>query len=226
MVAGKRPQSRKLHRVMVMRMHYYLANGLGNEKLKEFWDWLESMIRTYQVKVVMGDFNMCLFRVIPEVRSCGSCGPGEGHITDRLCVRQFEKEERRRPQLRLNAIVAEGHSCGCRVSAGSWRSVAAGAHTQDEATLQIDCVCDSWKKEAMRMEGWRDGGMEGWARERETERERQTERDREREREGERERKSEREREMGDRERRRDRERGAEKERERERDIDYVTTDD
>ena len=57
---------------MVMHMHYYYANaGLGNEKLKEFWDWLESMIRTYQVKVVMGDFNMCLFRVIPEFRSRG-----------------------------------------------------------------------------------------------------------------------------------------------------------
>ena len=73
---------------------------------------------------------------------------------------------------RQNVIVAEGRSCGCRVAAGSWRRVAAGARTQDEATLQIDCVCESSKKkEAVRMEGWRDGGMEGWARERERERE-------------------------------------------------------
>ena len=61
----------RVHNVMVMHLHHDLANNNWPDRLKAFWDWLEQKLRQYNVKVLMGDFNMSLFRVIPELRSRG-----------------------------------------------------------------------------------------------------------------------------------------------------------
>ena len=63
----------KEHNVMVVHMHNELANLVhGPKKLDEFWDWLSERTQRYKVQVLMGDFNMSLFRVIPELRSRGA----------------------------------------------------------------------------------------------------------------------------------------------------------
>ena len=59
------------HNVMVIHLHHHMANGKWKQPLLEFWGWLAEKIRTHDVKVVMGDFNMSLFGVIPELRSRG-----------------------------------------------------------------------------------------------------------------------------------------------------------
>ena len=52
-----------------------MHNGLANEKwplkLLDFWNWLQLKTNDFRVQVLMGDFNMSLFRVIPELRSRG-----------------------------------------------------------------------------------------------------------------------------------------------------------
>ena len=54
-------------------MHNELANQiLGVKRLDAFWDWLSAKIKKFNVQVLMGDFNMSLFRVIPELRSRGA----------------------------------------------------------------------------------------------------------------------------------------------------------
>ena len=50
----------KEHNVMVVHMRSELANLVLSEK-----------IQRYNVQVLMGDFNMFLFRVIPELHSPG-----------------------------------------------------------------------------------------------------------------------------------------------------------
>jgi len=63
----------KEHNVMVVHMHNDLANLVhGVKKLEEFWGWLSEKIQEFKVQVLMGDFNMSLFRVIPELRSRGT----------------------------------------------------------------------------------------------------------------------------------------------------------
>ena len=63
----------KAHNVMVVHMHNELANLVhGPKKLDECGDWLSEKIQRYKVQVLMGDFNMSLFRVIPELRSRGA----------------------------------------------------------------------------------------------------------------------------------------------------------
>ena len=58
---------------MVVHMHNELANLiLGPDKLEAFWDWLWEKIDRFKVQVLMGDLNMSLFRVIPELRSRGA----------------------------------------------------------------------------------------------------------------------------------------------------------
>ena len=53
-------------------MHNELANlVLKQHRLTKFWDWLSQQIENYNVQVLMGDFNMSLFMVIPELRSRG-----------------------------------------------------------------------------------------------------------------------------------------------------------
>ena len=61
------------HVAMVVHMHNELANLiLGQDKLDDFWDLLWEKIVRFNVQVLMGDFNMSLFRVIPELRSRGA----------------------------------------------------------------------------------------------------------------------------------------------------------
>ena len=63
----------KEHNIMVVHMHNHLANHkLGAEKLKAFWEWLWHKCSQLRVQVLMGDFNMCLFKVVPEFRSRGA----------------------------------------------------------------------------------------------------------------------------------------------------------
>ena len=58
---------------MVVHMHNELANcKFGKEKLTNYLNWLSEKIKQFKVQVVMGDFNMSLFRVIPELRSRGA----------------------------------------------------------------------------------------------------------------------------------------------------------
>ena len=59
------------HNVMVVHLHNLLANNKWPNKLAEFWGWLKCKIELWNVKVLMGDFNMSLFKVIPELRSRG-----------------------------------------------------------------------------------------------------------------------------------------------------------
>jgi hypothetical protein len=59
-------------RVMAVHMHNELANG-GKWKnaYTQFWACCYVLCKTHNVDVLMGDFNMSLFRVIPEFRSRG-----------------------------------------------------------------------------------------------------------------------------------------------------------
>ena len=60
-------------RIMAVHMHNILANNhFGVTKLKAFWDWCPEVCVEHGVDVLMGDFNMSLFRVIPEFRSRGA----------------------------------------------------------------------------------------------------------------------------------------------------------
>ncbi len=57
---------------MVIHVHNLLANNKWPKKLEAFWVWLVEKIKEHDVRVLMGDFNMSLFRVIPELRSRGT----------------------------------------------------------------------------------------------------------------------------------------------------------
>ena len=59
--------------VAVVHMHHLVANSTKGFKKQylEFWPWLAGALRRFQVDVLMGDFNMSLFRVAPELRSRG-----------------------------------------------------------------------------------------------------------------------------------------------------------
>ena len=61
----------KEHNVMVVHMHNELANDRWPRQLLEFWSWLTLKINDFKVQVLMGDFNMSLFRVVPELRKRG-----------------------------------------------------------------------------------------------------------------------------------------------------------
>ena len=54
--------------IKCIHMHNVLANGIWKSKLVEFWDWCYCLIAKHEVNVLLGDFNMSLFRVIPELR--------------------------------------------------------------------------------------------------------------------------------------------------------------
>ena len=56
----------------VVHLHSHLARGaFGTKKLEAWWDFLRDHINQYGVKVLMGDFNMSVTRVIPALRSRG-----------------------------------------------------------------------------------------------------------------------------------------------------------
>ena len=59
--------------IMVVHLHFKVAHhdkGLRKNQLA-FWGKLVELIRRYDVCVVMGDLNMSLFKVVPELRSRG-----------------------------------------------------------------------------------------------------------------------------------------------------------
>ena len=55
--------------MLVVHLHRHLANNKWPTKLNRFWDWLAERLR--HCDVLMGDFNMSLFMVVPEIRSRG-----------------------------------------------------------------------------------------------------------------------------------------------------------
>ena len=57
--------------VMVVHMHNTLANGKWPLRLVSFWDWLQAKLQEFGVSVLMGDFNMSLFELVPQLRSRG-----------------------------------------------------------------------------------------------------------------------------------------------------------
>ena len=60
------------HVVTVVHLHSHLARGaFGTKKLEAWWDFLRDHINQYGVKVLVGDFNMSVTRVIPALRSRG-----------------------------------------------------------------------------------------------------------------------------------------------------------
>ena len=54
------------HTVVVAHLHYSIAKK--EEKKVEFFNWLLAAIRKYDVRVIMGDFNMAFFEVVPWFR--------------------------------------------------------------------------------------------------------------------------------------------------------------
>ena len=59
-------------RIMAVHMHTVLANSTWPAMLKGFWDWCHGFCVEHEVDVLMGDFSMSFFRVIPELRSRGA----------------------------------------------------------------------------------------------------------------------------------------------------------
>ena len=57
------------HTCRLIHLHRHLANGIWPAKLKAFWDWLAG--KADNMDVLMGDFNMSLFLVVPELRKRG-----------------------------------------------------------------------------------------------------------------------------------------------------------
>ena len=62
----------KTHNVMAIHVHNHLANNKWPSKLTTFWPWLLDICLKYDVKVLMGDFNMPLIEVIPQLRGRGA----------------------------------------------------------------------------------------------------------------------------------------------------------
>jgi len=62
----------KTHNVMAIHLHNHLANNKWPKKLQAFWTWLMEKLVRFDVNILMGDFNMSLFSVIPELRSRGA----------------------------------------------------------------------------------------------------------------------------------------------------------
>ena len=57
------------HTVHVIHVNRHLANKRWPGKLQAFWDWLATQCRGCDV--MMGDFSLQLFNVVPELRSRG-----------------------------------------------------------------------------------------------------------------------------------------------------------
>ena len=60
-------------RVAVCHLHFAVANkNKGFRRQNDmFWAWLANQLKEHAVHVLMGDFNMSLFKVVPELRSRG-----------------------------------------------------------------------------------------------------------------------------------------------------------
>ena len=59
--------------VAVVHLHNKVANHDKGfrEQQKKFWPLLRAYIAQYQIDILMGDFNMSLFKVVPELRNGG-----------------------------------------------------------------------------------------------------------------------------------------------------------
>ena len=60
-------------RVAVCHLHHQVANkSKGFRRQNDaFWPWLANKLKEHNIQVLMGDFNMSLFKVVPELRSRG-----------------------------------------------------------------------------------------------------------------------------------------------------------
>ena len=60
-------------RVAVCHLHQQVANkNKGFRQANDvYWPFLADKLREHHVQVLMGDFNMSLFKVVPELRSRG-----------------------------------------------------------------------------------------------------------------------------------------------------------
>ena len=59
---------------MNMHLHYALANGESKNWATQWvrlWDEIATRIVEFKVRILVGDFNMALFRVVPELRARG-----------------------------------------------------------------------------------------------------------------------------------------------------------
>ena len=64
----------KSHNVMVVHVHRYTANnetGKFAKAQRELFNELAKLVGQYDVKVIMGDFNMAFLKVVPSLRSRG-----------------------------------------------------------------------------------------------------------------------------------------------------------
>lgn len=60
------------HVVMACHMHHMLASGkFGAKRFQEFWENLAQELGRWEIQVLMGDFYMSLFELVPRLRSCG-----------------------------------------------------------------------------------------------------------------------------------------------------------
>ena len=57
------------HKVLFVHLHRHLANGKWKPEFQRFLDWLADEAKDHDI--LMGDFNMSLFRVAPMLRSRG-----------------------------------------------------------------------------------------------------------------------------------------------------------
>ena len=63
----------KALRVAVCHLHFQVGNNNRGFKKQhdKFWEWLAKHLKDFAVHVLIGDFNMSLFKVVPELRSRG-----------------------------------------------------------------------------------------------------------------------------------------------------------
>jgi len=57
--------------VMVLHVHNMLAHEQGEGKRNKYFKWFDAMLEKYDVKVVLGDFNMMMFSTLSRCRSGG-----------------------------------------------------------------------------------------------------------------------------------------------------------
>ena len=64
-------------RILVVHLHTHVANNATgfNKEQKAISDWLSALILDYKVDILMGDFNMWLWKVVPELRKQGDVIP-------------------------------------------------------------------------------------------------------------------------------------------------------
>eukprot|EP00959_Pyramimonas_sp_CCMP1952_P018999 401466-Pyramimonas_sp.AAC.1 len=57
---------------MAAHVHHNLANqDWGPKELQEFYEWFVEYVAKWDVKVCMGDFNICMFQLVSWCRSRG-----------------------------------------------------------------------------------------------------------------------------------------------------------